>query len=426
MKKPSYKKPPFRKKEKINTRAVLCPLHPISIKQVKKGHPWITKDRFSQSFPKNEFLIEGVDKKNQIIGTFIHDPDHPEVLGRLWSRHSNTKKTRESFFNEFNHRIGLAVEQRVTKKIPLDRDNYYLVFAEGDNIPGLKIQILGNIIIVHYYLFAWKKFENEIERGLLKALKKHLPEVKLSQIRYQIRNKTQELKEKVTIISSKNSPKNIITEFGVRYKIFLDQKYDLGIYTDASSIRNKLRPFLKNASQVLNLYSYTGAFSLMALKHSKAHVYSVDLSDEYMKHLEENIALNDKEWLKRHHSLVSNVDDAFDQFTKSHTKFSTIICDPPSSSWDGKKRTNALSTYQRQLKDLLNLLEPNGILVLMLNTAKITRKKFNETIEKEIKNFDEEGAFEIIQQIGLDEDCPTRTSFTEGDYLKVLIIQRQW
>ena len=136
-----------------------------------------------------------------------------------------------------------------------------------------------------------------------------------------------------------------IEEFGIKYKCFLGKSYDLGIYTDMSYIREKVADLINSESKVLNLYSYTGAYSLMALKQGANAVHSVDLSEKYLSILNQNIALNGFDQSK-HQSHQTDVMEALNKFANDDEAFDLIICDPPSASSDGRKVTSALKSYE--------------------------------------------------------------------------------
>ena len=208
-------------------------------------------------------------------------------------------------------------------------------------------------------------------------------------------------------------------EFGIDYCLSLGRSYDIGIYTDMSSIRDKMGDYLTEGSTLLNLFSYTGAFSTFALSRNLKEVVSVDLSQNYLDTLEKNIKLNNLT-SQNHFSVKSSVEDYLDRALKEKKTFDHIICDPPSSSSDGKKTSNALKSYEQILPKMAKLCNSNGYIYVFLNTHKVTWKKFDNEITKITKPL----GLERIKRLAPTEDFRKKVGFIEGDYLKGILLKK--
>ncbi|MEE3080165.1 MAG: class I SAM-dependent methyltransferase [Bdellovibrionota bacterium] len=378
-------------------------LHPASIKHLKKGHPWVTKDRFSSNFPqKDSFLWAKTAEHGRAI--LINDPSHQMIKARLWSLiHQNDSFNENIFKRELKERLEKSYNFR--KSLNLDRDNYFLCFGEADQLPGLFIQVLGTRALIQFYSDFWNRYEKEVSDFVLNYFKKN-------DIWLQKRNKNQQ--KEFYCLNRKNKDDEFhITEFGIKYKIKLNKSYDIGLYTDMAAIRNRLKKNFEN-KRVLNLYSYTGAYSAFALKNGATDVTSIDLSKKYISWLEENLKENDL--MSSHESIVSAVLPALKKLKADNEKFDLIICDPPSSSSDGKKRTKAIDSYRELIPLFYDLLNSRGEVYAFLNTHSITRNKF----ETKIKEYTKDSPFSISGHLKLTEDCPSLKGFPEGDYLKGL------
>src|SRR5690606_21557338 len=112
-----------------------------------------------------------------------------------------------------------------------------------------------------------------------------------------------------------------LNEFGMQYLIRLGSSYDTGLYTDMSSVRDTLKNEITADSTVLNLYSYTGAFSLWALKLGAKFVTSVDLSPKYIEWLQQNLGLNPEIDSSKHEAMVRACDEALNELTSSGKKY---------------------------------------------------------------------------------------------------------
>lgn len=389
-------------------------LHPASCKYLKLGHPWITDDSYTKKFPKDAFFLVGVDEKNrQDVALLINDPQHKTVKARLWSL--DKAEWTKDFQTLLAERVTKAIELR--KPLMLDRENLFLINGESDGLPGLLVQLLKNELMIQYYAMFWKAEE----ATLIEILKQNLPDVK--DIWVQERNFDQ-AKAIRCLNPLKTSSEFVLKEFGLNYQIKINQHYDFGIYSDMSAIRKNMRPYLQNKKSLLNLFSYTGAFSVFAMSLGFDNVVSVDLSPKYLAWLEENIALNPNLIKDDHSSLCMPSEKAMDKLIAERMKFDVIICDPPSASSDGQKISSALKSYENLLPQMLELLdEEKGQIFAFLNTHTISWNKF----EEKLKSIVDSGKFKnkviIGKRFKLNEDCVPLKGFHEGDYLKGFLIE---
>jgi 23S rRNA (cytosine1962-C5)-methyltransferase len=191
-----------------------------------------------------------------------------------------------------------------------------------------------------------------------------------------------------------------------------------------SAIRKSMRPYLENKKSLLNLFSYTGAFSIYCLGMDFEQVSSVDLSSKYLSWLDENIALNPRLKKENHESLCMPCERALEKFIGEKRKFEVIVCDPPSASSDGHKITNALKSYETLLPQMLEVLdEENGSLFVFLNTHTISWNKFEEKLKNIIETSSFKNKVIIGKRFKLAEDCLPLKGFHEGDYLKGFLIE---
>lgn len=396
-------------------------IHPITIKQVNKGHPWILADRFTEKFNPRERFIVALNNKRP-FALFLHDPRHPHVKARLWSKQGNFDKQVRSFKTDLATRIHEAILHRRDLKVLEQRQNIYLVFGEADKLPGINIQLLENQLLFQFYGNFWENYQAHIIETTIASVRKLLKKpVDKEGVWVQMRETGEKNQKYPKGLNPNVTQKEfIVEEFGVNYQLQLGNRYDIGIYTDMASIRNDLTKEFEQAKKVLNLYAYTGAFSLYAMKHNPEKVVSVDLSKKYLDQLEYNIKLN-SELKNNHESICKPSLKALESFDDE--QFDLIICDPPSSSNDGKRRSNALKDYQQLIPQMMRTLKKNGKMVIFLNTHRTPRNKFEQKI-KQILNTPNCKSLQIVKKLRLTSDCPTLKGFPEGDYLKGLVLQK--
>lgn len=355
-------------------------------------------------------MILGGDKKTAQV-VLISDPAHPQVKARAWSFAPPLRTDLPTFRFEVKTRIREAFERRATLDIFKDRNNAILAFAEGDRLPGLMITALNDLVFVQLYSAFWETELNLLERDIPKLLREVFPKKNFTGLAIQFRN--HERKKNLRVIGGKNQ--TTITEFGVNYGVRLHTHYDCGIYTDMAAIRGSLINEFGD-KKVLNLFCYTGAYSLFALKNGANKVVSVDLSARYLDWLEHNLGLNPELDASKHERMEMSAEDALAKLDES---FDVIVCDPPTASSDGKKVSRALDAYNKLIPAMLKRLAPKGKLIVFLNTHAVTRKAFEDKIKTLAPNLT------IEKSLTLGDECPRLNGFAEGDYLKGLILVNQ-
>ena len=389
-------------------------LHPASCKYLKLGHPWITDDSFTKKFPKDAFFLIGNDERNrQEVALLINDPQHKTVKARLWSL--NKDEWSKDFKEVLGERISTAIELR--RSLMNERENIFLINGESDGLPGLLVQLLKNELMIQYYAMFWK----DQEANLIELLKKNLPEIEDIWIQGRSFDQARAIR---SINIAKNSSEFTLREFGLKYQIKINQHYDFGIYSDMSAIRKNMRPYLQNKKSLLNLFCYTGAFSIYCLAMDYENVVSVDLSPKYLSWLDENIALNPQLKKDNHSSVCLPCERAMENFISEKMKFDVIICDPPSASSDGNKISSALKSYETLLLQMLELLDvEKGQIFAFLNTHTISWTKFEEKLKNIVENSKFKNKIIIGKRFKLSEDCLPLKGFHEGDYLKGFLIE---
>lgn len=404
-------------------------LHPQTLKHMKLGHPWVTEDSFTRKFPHSPFLV-GMSADKKAAALLLHDEQHKKIKARLWSLSAPFDISEEEFKAEFHLRLKTAFSKRKGLIQENSRENFYLVFGESDFLPGIFLQRLKNHFVLGLYTQFWDHYLTSfIAPLILQELKILFPTMEI-ELWAQARNKKQEKQILNLTNSNINEAQFVLTEYHVNYLIKINNYYDLGIYTDMSALRpvvlKKFKEFmLPDHARALNLFSYTGAYSLYFLKNGFKEVVSVDLSKKYLEWLEENLKINPEIDSTKHLSLCLSVRESFKKLLDDKKQFELIISDPPSASSDGEKMSSSLKFYEEDLKLLLQLLAPNGIAVLFLNTHTISRKKFEEKIQSLLVSMNLQNEYSIIKRISLENDCPSLKGFIEGDYLKGLFVQKK-
>lgn len=385
-------------------------LHPASYKYLLKGHPWIIKDNYTEKFRAKDRLLWTTDKKSGKQFTLLNDTAHPKIKARFWSTgHVDLEQfqidLRNRLRNAFNKRVDLLSQ----------REDIFLSVGEADRLSGLVILKLGQGILIQSYSKLWKKFQKDMVPYLRDELAVEL-QMEVSWIAWQDRET--EAQSKLTPLWGKMPEEFTLREFNTEYKVKLAGGHDLGIYPDMAAIRKRFS-YAFEGKRVLNLYSYTGAWSLYPYSAGASFVTSVDLSPKYMDWLKENIQINDYD-MNDFDFKVGDVIDSMKELVASGEKFDFIICDPPSFSSDGKKTTTALKNYENIFPFLQKLISDEGQALLFINTHGLSKEKFEVTMN----GFSQKARLRKVKSITPSEDIRSLEGFPEGDYLKGILYQK--
>lgn len=394
-------------------------LHPATWSHCQKGHPWITADSYTQKFPVESLFLKVTHPKEKWHGTFLHDPKHSKVKARWWS--PNIVTNAESWLQECFKRMESARQNRTILISTQKRDHYYLVFGEADELPGLFITYLNGHLLIQTYAYYWEYFLEDLIQYLI--LKKWSP-LFGQNIWWQTRSGPE---QKPALMWdgqywTKNSISLNVKEQNAVFSITLGKWYDHHLYTDMASIRERLfSPDIAELGKklwyqksILNLFSYTGSFSIRADLAGAQKITSVDVSHTYQEILKKNIHLNKLD-LGKHQLDERDILASLNDFAENGIKFDTIILDPPSSFTSQKKRVQAQQLYPMMLKLIKKILAPQGVIICFSNQHQVTWTKFESLLSPVFPTL-KEGKNKF--KLELSQDCPKLTYFPEGDYLK--------
>lgn len=186
-------------------------------------------------------------------------------------------------------------------------------------------------------------------------------------------------------IESERTVESFVQEYGQLFKVNLSDYVDTGLFFDHRPIRKHIREICSGKS-VLNLFCYTGSFSVYAAEGKAARIESVDLSNTYLDWARFNFALNDfdpesKKFVFTRADVTGFLNQKLAEVpnTEKSNRYDIIILDPPTFS-NSKATRNTLDInrdWSELVKKCLNLLNPNGILYFSTNSHRL---KFDETL----------------------------------------------
>ncbi|MCB2195088.1 MAG: class I SAM-dependent rRNA methyltransferase [Bacteroidetes bacterium] len=376
---------------------------------VRRYHPWI----FSGAIKKiighvNEGdLVYITDNKDEFLA--IGHYQIGSIAVRILT--FEQKEIDDSFWKE---KISSAYNLRKTFGLAENDTNnvYRLVHAEGDGLPGLIIDYYNGTAVLQMHSIGMYLNREHIVQAL-----KDIYGSKLTAI-YDKSESTIPFKSK---IEAKNgyvygqSGEPVVLEYGNKFKVSWEEGQKTGFFIDQRENRKLLADYSKNRS-VLNVFGYTGGFSVYAMHGGANVVHSVDSSKKAIDLTNENIALNFPDD-NRHEAFAV---DAFEFLNDIDNKYDLIILDPPAFAKHHNVLHNALQGYKRLNAKAIEKIKPGGILFTFSCSQVVSKENFRKTIFTAAANTGR--SVRILHQLSQPIDHPVNIYHPESEYLKGLVV----
>ncbi len=207
----------------------------------------------------------------------------------------------------------------------------------------------------------------------------------------------------------------------MNFAVYLNDGAMVGVFLDQRNVRKQIRDKYAKGRTVLNMFSYTGAFSVFAALGGASKTTSVDLANRSLSKTIEQFSVNEIDY-EAQDIIVEDVFLYFKYAAKKKMKFDMVVLDPPSFARSKKYTFSAAKDYKNLLKETIAITENNGIIVASTNCSAFDMKKFKGFIDTAFKEMN--GKYKILEEHSLPEDFRTIDQFKEGDYLKVVFIEK--
>ena len=212
----------------------------------------------------------------------------------------------------------------------------------------------------------------------------------------------------------------LVTENGVQFATYLNEGLMTGIFLDQKEVRGRLVDGFAVGKTVLNMFSYTGAFSVAAAMGGAVATTSVDLAKRSLPKTTEQFEVNHLN-LAPQKIIVMDVFDYFKYASRKGLSYDMIILDPPSFARNKKKVFSVAKNYGELVKDSIDILTDKGTLIASTNAANLSLAKYKKMVitalqEKNVR-------YKITDTYHYRADFQVNPNFPEGNYLKVLFIE---
>jgi 23S rRNA (cytosine1962-C5)-methyltransferase len=375
---------------------------------VLRYHPWVFSGAIKKIYgnPAEGDVVDVFDNKDTFLGVGHYQPSSIAVRILAFE-----KITPDAGF--FRGRIRSAIEYR--RKLDLidnDLTNVFrLVHAEGDNLPGLIIDYYNGVAVMQMHSIGMYRNRHEIAAVLSELLGNRLTAVyDKSETTIPFMSGVKGTNE---YIIGKSDPL-IVSEEGNKFRVDWTTGQKTGFFIDQRENRKILLNYT-GGRDVLNMFGYTGSFSVYAMKDART-VHTVDSSASAIQLADENIRLNFGND-PRHTSFQV---DAFGYLNDIKDKYDLIILDPPAFAKHNNVLSNALQGYKRLNMKAIEQIRPGGIIFTFSCSQVVNRENFRKSVFAAAANTGRK--VRIMHQLSQPPDHPVNIYHPESEYLKGLVI----
>ncbi len=376
-----------------------------------RRHPWIFSGAIAQvegkPQPGETVNIQGADSTD--YGSGAYSP-HSQIRVRVWTFNPGEEVTPTFFQTRLEQ--ALALRDHIIQKS--DLPSYRLINAESDGFPGLIVDRYADFLVCQF-LSAGAEFQKDT---IVEQLNKRMPNSGIYERSDAAVRKKEGLVQQVGVLSGNEPPELLEINEGP-YKFFVDIKngHKTGFYLDQRENRNSIAAYAQNA-QVLNCFSYTGGFTVTALKGGAESVTNIDSSASALELLQKNIIVNNLD-TARTENRVGDVAAILRHYRDAARQFDMIILDPPKFAESRSQVQKASRGYKDINLLACKLLRPDGILVTFSCSGLVSRDLFQKIVADAALDAGRE--VQIIRQLSQSPDHPVKTNFPEGNYLKGMV-----
>ena len=285
---------------------------------------------------------------------------------------------------------------------------FRLFNQEGDGFGGLTVDLYGD-----YAVFSWyNSYVYQIRKVISEAFRQVFPEVLGTYEKIRFKG----LDYESAHVYGQEAPDFFtVLENGVLYQVFMNDGLMTGVFLDQHEVRGSLVDGLAMGKSLLNMFSYTAAFSVAAAMGGASQTTSVDLAKRSRElsqaHFQANGISTDD-----HRFIVMDVFEYFKYAKRKGLTYDVIVLDPPSFARNKKQTFSVAKDYHKLISQSLEILNPGGIIIASTNAANVSRQKFTEQIDKGFAG----RSYQILNKYGLPADFAYNKKDESSNYLKVI------
>ncbi|MGZ3726061.1 MAG: class I SAM-dependent rRNA methyltransferase [Pseudobdellovibrio sp.] len=381
-------------------------------KYLKRGHRWA----FANCFNEKEKLSSGLHAlyfKKELIGYGVVQAD-TQLRFRLFClsdepyfRKNNAAKTLE-LWSERQWKNAVSIR----KIFDLNVTNSFRLFnGEGDGVPGLVVDIYNNVAVMKHDHPIMEKVWNA--QQLAEKIKAEFPQIECVYLKRRNDND-----EKGVNLIGQLPEETVFKENGRLFASNIRDAAKTGFFLDQRDNRAIIGKFSKGLS-VLNLFSYTGGFSIFAAAGGAKNVTSVDIGKAPIEAVKRNFELNQLEI--EHRDIATDAFEFVEQEAAKKNKYDLVITDPPSFAPNAKSVQTATAAYTKIFANSIKLVCENGLFAASSCSSHITTEAFLEITSEAFSKVGRRGTLIYLGAQPVDHPYPLAMS--ELRYLKFALFR---
>ncbi len=376
--------------------------------RVANGHPWIFGNELGDSEGTAEpgDIVEVYSSNGSFVGKGYINPAS-QIRIRLLTRDKNETVDDQFFYK----RIKEAWEYR---KLLGYVENCRLIFGEADQLPALIIDKFNDYFVIQSLALGIERWKGAIVAALQNIFKpKGIYE------RNDVPVRTIEGMEQIKGFLSEPFDTNIlINENGLKFHVDIENGQKTGYFLDQQDNRRAIKQIVKDAD-VLEVFCYTGTFSLHAAHYGAKSVMGIDISESAVATARKNALLNGYEDICKFEAM--NAFDVLKQWAKEGKRYDTVMLDPPAFTKSRENIQKAVTGYKEVNLRGMKLVKPGGFLVTASCTNLVTPEMFLNVIGDAAK--DARRTLRQVEWRTQAADHPILWNVPSTQYLKFLIVQ---
>ncbi len=401
-------------------------------RNVAHGHPWIWRDALDLASARPGDVVTVLDRRGGFLARGI--ADEGQIGVRVW-----TLQDRPLDVDFMAERAGQALTLRSRMPLP-NTDAYRCIHGEGDLMPGVVVDRYAQHAVLKCDGAGMRSWSAEIEEFLTPLLRDAGVR---SLIRRRARDQVARLEREqgrapepsaaaplagdpeLSVAKSElawgEMPAELTTiqEHGMQLLVDVMRGQKTGMFLDHRHARARVRAWAKDL-EVLNLFSYTGGFSVAAGLGGARRVMSIDVAPKAIELCDQNWRINGLA-PQDHEGRCADVTAMLGDLRASGRRFDLVISDPPSFAPNEQARRPALATYKRLHVDCIAMTRPYGLFLAASCSSHVNWSDFEETLREAAHQ--QKCALQVLERGGADVDHPTLPAFPEGNYLKSILLR---
>ncbi len=380
-------------------------------KSVLRKHPWIFSGAINS--------LEDVTINGQTVEVFSFDGKflgygsysvQSQIAVRLYSFDKNELVDRDFFIKRISDAVSLR-NNLINKETT---NAYRIINSESDSLPGLIVDKYNQTLVCQFLSAGAEFWKKDITEILIQQLN---PTTIFERSDSDVRLKEGLQQSKGVLWGQEPDGLIEIVENGKKFFVDIRNGHKTGFYIDQRDNREILTEYC-NGKNVLNCFSYSGGFSVYAIKSGATKVTNIDSSKEALDLAEKNFSLNKIE-SNRYENINDDVFTVLRTFRDSRKEFDVIVLDPPKFAESFSQVEKASRGYKDINLLALKLLKKDGLLFTFSCSGHISFELFTKIVSDAA--LDSGKTIQIIRYLHQSKDHPIITNFPESLYLKGLI-----